>query len=119
MAQIQSFAPDSRRATEFDDGFRARLRELLVWRRDVRCFRRDPLPCGTLERLIHLACLAPSVGLSQPWRFVIVEDAVRRAAIRSNFERCNAHALAAQTPQSAAAYARLKLACVSAAPWPV
>jgi 5,6-dimethylbenzimidazole synthase len=103
-------------ATEFDDAFRARLRELLVWRRDVRSFRRDPLPAGTLEWLIHLASLAPSVGLSQPWRFVIVEDAMRRTAIRTNFERCNADALAAQTPQRAAAYARLKLAGLDDAP---
>ena len=116
MAQIQSFAADSSSATEFDDAFRARLRELLVWRRDVRCFRHDPLPAGTLERLIHLACLAPSVGLSQPWRFVIVEDPVRRAAIRTNFERCNAEALAAQSPQRATAYARLKLAGLDDAP---
>ena len=65
---------------DFDDAFRARLRDLLVWRRDVRRFRRDPLPRGTLERLIQLACLAPSVGLSQPWRFVIVDDPARRAA---------------------------------------
>ena len=116
MTQIQSFAADSGTATEFDDAFRTRLRELLVWRRDVRCFRRDPLPAGTLEQLIHLACLAPSVGLSQPWRFVIVEDPVRRAAIRTNFERCNAEALAAQSPQRAAAYARLKLAGLDDAP---
>ena len=67
---------------DFDDAFRARLRDLLVWRRDVRRFRRDPLPRGTLERLIQLACLAPSVGLSQPWRFVIVDDPAHRAAIR-------------------------------------
>ena len=99
-----------------DDAFRAHLRELLVWRRDVRCFRRDPLPGGTLDRLIHLACLAPSVGLSQPWRFVIVDDPVRRAAIRKNFESCNAEALVAQSPQRAAAYARLKLAGLSDAP---
>ena len=58
----------------FDDPFRMRLRDLFVWRRDVRRFRADPLPAGTLERLIEIACLSPSVGLSQPWRFVIVED---------------------------------------------
>ena len=66
-------------AGSFDHAFRARLRDLLVWRRDVRRFRRDPLPGGTLEALIELACLAPSVGLSQPWRFVIVDDDARRA----------------------------------------
>ena len=101
---------------DFDDAFRARLRDLLVWRRDVRRFRRDPLPRGTLERLIQLACLAPSVGLSQPWRFVIVNDPARRAAIRKNFESCNAAALAAQSQQRAAAYARLKLAGLDDAP---
>jgi 5,6-dimethylbenzimidazole synthase len=113
---IHDLAADLQRPTEFDDTFRARLRDLLMWRRDVRCFRRDPLPPGTLERLIHLACLAPSVGLSQPWRFVVVDDPVRRAAVRENFERCNAEALAAQAPQRAAAYARLKLAGLDDAP---
>jgi 5,6-dimethylbenzimidazole synthase len=113
-AQIQDSAGGG--PTDFDEGFRARLRDLLVWRRDVRRFRHDPLPSGTLERLIRLACLAPSVGLSQPWRFVIVEDPARRGAIRKNFESCNAAALAAQNQQRAAAYARLKLAGLDDAP---
>jgi 5,6-dimethylbenzimidazole synthase len=114
-AEIQGLSADTR-PTDFDDAFRARLRDLLVWRRDVRCFRRDPLPAGILEGLIHLACLAPSVGLSQPWRFVVVDDPVRRAAVRDNFERCNADALAAQSSERAAAYARLKLAGLDDAP---
>jgi len=100
----------------FDHAFRVRLRDLLIWRRDVRRFRRDPLPAGTLEALIELACLAPSVGLSQPWRFVIVEDEARRAAIRGNFESSNATALAAQTQERATHYARLKLAGLAEAP---
>src|SRR5512132_1847449 len=114
--RAQGVIADSGKAMAFDDGFRARLRDLLIWRRDVRRFRRDPLPAGTLERLIHLACLAPSVGLSQPWRFVVVDDPVRRAAVRENFERCNADALAAQSSERAAGYARLKLAGLDDAP---
>jgi 5,6-dimethylbenzimidazole synthase len=101
---------------DFDQTFRARLRELLVWRRDVRRFRRDPLPDGILEALIELACLAPSVGLSQPWRFVIVEDPTARAAMRDNFALCNAQALAAQASDRASLYARLKLAGLEEAP---
>ncbi len=104
------------RSVAFDDAFRARLRDLLVWRRDVRRFRRDPLPSGTLEALIELACLAPSVGLSQPWRFVVVDDAATRAAIRGNFAKCNAAALHAQNRERAAHYARLKLAGMEEAP---
>ena len=106
----------AKRSTSFDPAFRARLRELLIWRRDVRRFRRDPLPSGTLEALIELACLAPSVGLSQPWRFVIVEDGAARAAIRQNFATCNAQALAAQSGDRAGLYAQLKLAGLDEAP---
>jgi len=100
----------------FDEAFRARLRDLLVWRRDVRRFRRDSLPSGTLEALIELACLAPSVGLSRPWRFVIVDDETTRAAIRQNFAVCNADALDAQSHEQAKRYARLKLAGLEEAP---
>ena len=100
----------------FDHAFRARLRDLLLWRRDVRRFRDAQLPSGTLDALIELACLAPSVGLSQPWRFVIVEEATRRDAIRRNFETCNAAALAAQEHERAGLYAQLKLAGLAEAP---
>src|SRR5882724_13095534 len=102
--------------SDFDDAFRARLRDLLTWRRDVRRFRRELPPDGTLERLIELACLAPSVGLSQPWRFVIVADAQRRAAVRESFAACNAEALADYGENRAAHYARLKLAGLDEAP---
>jgi 5,6-dimethylbenzimidazole synthase len=115
-ARKQESSPASGKQPDFDDAFRARLRELLTWRRDVRRFRRDALPRGTLERLIDLACLAPSVGLSQPWRFVIVDTPACRAAIRANFEICNAKALGAQSGQRAAGYARLKLAGLDDAP---
>src|SRR5271156_731148 len=103
-------------SVNFDNAFRARLRELLVWRRDVRRFRRDPLPGGALDALLELACLAPSVGLSQPWRFVIVEGGKTRAAIRQNFATCNAQALAAQSGDRAGLYAQLKLAGLDEAP---
>jgi 5,6-dimethylbenzimidazole synthase len=103
-------------AMEFDDAFRAKLRDLIVWRRDVRRFRTDPLPAGTVERLIELACLSPSVGLSEPWRFVIVDDPLRRQAVRGVFEACNAEALKNFSGERAARYARLKLAGLDDAP---
>lgn len=102
--------------TAFDEAFGARLRDLLAWRRDVRHFRRDPLPAGTLDSLIELACLAPSVGLSQPWRFVIVDNETVRAGIREIFAVCNAEALAAQSQSRSGLYARLKLSGLEEAP---
>jgi len=108
--------PPITRPPSFDAAFRARLRDLLIWRRDVRRFRADPLPDGTLESLIELACLAPSVGLSQPWRFVVVANHAIRTAIRQNFAACNADALSAQGASRASLYAQLKLAGLDEAP---
>ena len=100
----------------FDDGFRAKLETLIRWRRDVRRFKPDPVPPGLLEDLLSLAALAPSVGLSQPWRFVSVDDPERRAAVRRNFEAANAEALAACRDERKTLYARLKLAGLDEAP---
>lgn len=100
----------------FGLAFQAELDALFRWRRDVRRFRRDALPAGLLDRLLATANTAPSVGLSQPWRFVTVDDPARRAAVRAEFEACNAAALAMQDETRAANYARLKLAGLEQAP---
>ncbi|TNC44613.1 5,6-dimethylbenzimidazole synthase [Rubellimicrobium rubrum] len=100
----------------FGPEFQSALLDLFVWRRDVRRFRREALPEGTLDRLIKTACLSPSVGLSQPWRFVTVDSVERRQAIRANFEACNTAALAEQPNDRQHRYARLKLAGLEDAP---
>lgn len=101
---------------EFDAAFRAKFRELLLWRRDVRRFRRDPLPEPVLASLLDLLALAPSVGLSQPSRFVLVTDTARRAAVRDNFRAANAAALSVQAPERQRLYASLKLSGLEEAP---
>jgi 5,6-dimethylbenzimidazole synthase len=82
----------------------------------VRRFRADPLPAGAIDRLIETACLSPSVGLSQPWRFVVVDDAARRRAVIDDFRACNADALNAYAGERAARYATLKLSGLEQAP---
>jgi 5,6-dimethylbenzimidazole synthase len=109
--QSQTIAPP-----DFDEEFRDDLRRLFAWRRDVRRFERVPLPEATVERLIATACMSPSVGLSQPWRFIVVNDPVCRAEVKASFERCNRDALEAQNPDKAALYAQLKLAGLDEAP---
>ncbi len=104
------------RVPDFGADFRAQLLELFRWRRDVRKFRRDPLPAGALERLLSVASLAPSVGLSEPWRFVIVDSEGNRQSIRACFERTNNEALRGYSGERAALYARLKLEGLSDAP---
>ena len=51
----------------------------MLTRRDIRRFRPDPVPEEVLERVLAAAHAAPSVGHSQPWRFVLVADALTRA----------------------------------------
>lgn len=100
----------------FDDSFRDRLGELIAWRRDVRRFRREPVPERLLAKLLDLMQLSPSVGYSQPWRWLKVDDPGQRAAVQASFSRCNAEALADYEGERAALYARLKLEGLREAP---
>jgi 5,6-dimethylbenzimidazole synthase len=100
----------------FDSQFRDRFRDLLTWRRDVRRFRSTPIPESTFRELMDLIRLCPSVGLSEPWRFVRLISPETRNAIREEFERANADALSGYEGEQQSLYARLKLAGLEAAP---
>jgi nicotinate-nucleotide--dimethylbenzimidazole phosphoribosyltransferase len=65
------------------------LHRVVGARRDVRRFRPDPVPADVLERVLTAAHAAPSVGHSQPWRFLVVQDPeIRdRAAVLTDRER--------------------------------
>ena len=101
---------------EFDSQFQRQLFSLFEWRRDVRRFKSDPVSDDILVQLLTAANLAPSVGLSQPWRFVQVTDPARRAELRENFQRANKEALEDYQGERARSYARLKLAGLDEAP---
>jgi nicotinate-nucleotide--dimethylbenzimidazole phosphoribosyltransferase len=82
----------------------------------VRRFRPDAVPGDVLERVLAAAHAAPSVGHSQPWRFVVVDDpAVRdRAAVQADAQRL---AQAAQLdPDSARHLLDLQLEGIREAP---
>ena len=101
---------------EFGSEFREKLTDLFRWRRDVRRFRNDPLTDDVLDYLLQLASLAPSVGNSQPWGFVMVEDAFRRKSVRDIFEAANLDALNDYAGEHAKLYAQLKLDGLDQAP---
>lgn len=71
------------------------LMDLLLGRRSVRRFRPEAPPREVLERLVEAAVTAPSASNKQPWRFVIVTDRARiaamAAAVREAVERIAAH----------------------------
>lgn len=74
------------------------------------------MPDALLAKLLDLMQLSPSVGYSQPWRWLRVDDLDQRAAVQASFSRCNAEALADYEGERAALYARLKLEGLREAP---
>jgi 5,6-dimethylbenzimidazole synthase len=100
----------------FPEPFRHELDRLLRARRDVRRFRRDPLPEPVMLRLLEQANQAPSVGLSQPWRFIRVQSPRLRAAVATAFAAANHTAAATYEGSQAETYARLKLEGLGQAP---
>lgn len=101
---------------QFSPQFREELADLMRWRRDVRRFRTDPVPEALLAHGLQAFALAPSVGLSEPWRILRVASPQARAACLDNYRTSNAQALACQMDDRAAAYARLKLSGMAEAP---
>jgi nicotinate-nucleotide--dimethylbenzimidazole phosphoribosyltransferase len=62
----------------FSETDRASLYAIIEARRDIRRFRPDPIPEATLLRVLSAAHAAPSVGHSQPWRFIVVSNPATR-----------------------------------------
>lgn len=101
---------------QFSPALREELARLMRWRRDVRRFRSDPVPEDLLARGLQAFALAPSVGLSEPWRILRVNSTSARAACLANFRDCNARALDGFDSNRAATYSRLKLTGMAEAP---
>ncbi len=101
---------------DFSDQFRQEFTQLLRWRRDVRRFRTDPVEGAIVERCIATFNLAPSVGLSEPWRIVRVASQTARDAALANFEAANADALKGYSGEKAQIYSGLKLSGMRDAP---
>ena len=61
------------------------LYETIFTRRDVRGqFTGEPIDPDVLRRVLEAAHAAPSVGLSQPWDFIVVRDKATREVFREH-----------------------------------
>jgi 5,6-dimethylbenzimidazole synthase len=70
----------------FPSAWRRGVYEAITRRRDIRSFRSDPVPPDTLARILSAAHQAGSVGFSQPWNFVVIDDIELRKKIRAHVE---------------------------------
>src|SRR4051794_4608419 len=84
--------------------------DVLHRRRDVRGqFTGAPVEAGVLDRILAAAHAAPSVGLSQPWDFVVVRDRAVRAAFHRHVHDERAVFAATLDRDAADRFARIKI----------
>jgi 5,6-dimethylbenzimidazole synthase len=102
---------------EFSTSAKEAIYECIALRRDIRHFRADAeVDQKTLLRILGAAHRAPSVGLSQPWGFVVVRDYAVRTRIRASFLHARAVEAARYEPERRAAYLAHRLEGILEAP---
>jgi len=96
----------------FDDAERRGVYRAIYERRDVRsCFTPEPISEEVLGRLLNAAHHAPSVGLMQPWEFILIRDLSVRRQVHEVFNRAReAASLIYPDDEQRARYLNLKLA---------
>jgi 5,6-dimethylbenzimidazole synthase len=110
---MSSMTPSS----PFSDAERAAVYRVIAERRDVRRgFLDVPLTEDTLQRLLAAAHSAPSVGLMQPSRFIVIRDPAVRGAVHGIFQQANTQAAAGYASGRREQYADLKLEGILEAP---
>jgi 5,6-dimethylbenzimidazole synthase len=101
----------------FSDAKRAAVYECITGRRDVRGeFLPDPVPDEMLARVLTAAHHAPSVGLMQPWDFIVVRAPAVKQRLYDGFLAAHDEAAAMFEPERAARYRALKLEGIREAP---
>lgn len=103
--------------TDFDAAERAVVYRAIRSRRDVRShFVSDEVEPEVLRRILEAAHAAPSVGLSQPWRFIVVRDMQTRESVHAAFTEANVAASRMYADERAEQYRRLRLEGILEAP---
>ena len=100
-----------------DEATRAALYRVIGARRDVRRrFLPDPVPAEVIERVLQAAHHAPSVGLSQPWDFLLVTDPAVRGRVAGHVEAQRRRFAESLTGPRARHFDRLKVEAILDAP---
>ncbi|MFZ5673700.1 MAG: 5,6-dimethylbenzimidazole synthase [Pseudomonadota bacterium] len=103
--------------TDFDGAARDAVYRAIFTRRDIRGqFLPYPVPDQILARLLIAAHHAPSVGYMQPWNFILIRDAARKARIRDLVRRASSEEVRHIEDGRQALYRSLKLDGIIEAP---
>jgi nicotinate-nucleotide--dimethylbenzimidazole phosphoribosyltransferase len=71
----------------YPEADREAIHRVIAERRDIRAFRPDPVPEELLRRVLEAAHRAPSVGLMQPWRLIVIREPATRVAVHQLAQR--------------------------------
>jgi nicotinate-nucleotide--dimethylbenzimidazole phosphoribosyltransferase len=82
--------PAATATEEFSNLDQDLIHRLILARRDIRQFRSEPIGETALFRILGAAHAAPSVGLMQPWNFILIDSLDIRQQIKSIFTAVNA-----------------------------
>ena len=86
------------------------LYNVIARRRDVRAeFTGEPVDDEVLRRVLGAAHRAPSVGMTQPWDFVLVRDDATRRAFRDHVADERATFAASLPPERRSTFDRIKV----------
>lgn len=94
------------------------LEDIMRHRRDVRGnrFVSNPLPDEIIEQILDAAVLAPSVGYSQPWKFVVITQNSIKQQVFDSFRQETKHASTLFSGKRQQNYQQLKLEGIMEAP---
>jgi len=93
-----------------------KLLDIIKARRDVRgnCFINKPIEDEKLRIILEAGIAAPSVGYSQPWKFIVIKNKSIKNAVIKNFTKSNQKAK--EIFSSRELYQELKLEGIKEAP---
>lgn len=94
---------------DFNEQDREAVYRAILGRRDIRMYRPTPIPDEALYRILQAGHAAGSVGMMQPWNFVLLRSEEKRKTVHEHFVECNNAAASVWKDERSVHYGSLKL----------
>jgi 5,6-dimethylbenzimidazole synthase len=110
LSSTTGVADESSVTNQWERAMPSDLYDVIHRRRDVRAeFTGQAVPDDMLHRVLSAAHAAPSVGLSQPWDFILVRDEILRRRFQAHVQREREAFESSLDAASTATFRRIKI----------
>ncbi len=96
-------------SNDFTDDEKKAVYKAIFSRRDIRMYKPTPIPTESLHRILQAGHSAGSVGMMQPWNFIVLDDTDKRNVVHQHFVECNDEAAKVWREERQIHYGALKL----------